>query len=148
MNWDQYFMNLAILASKKSKDPSTKVGAVIVDRDNHIISTGYNGFISNTDESQMTWSRDTSKRLSEQKYAYVVHAEANAIVHATKSLKDSVVYVTLFPCHTCAKLLASAKVREIKYLDDKYEDTESNEVAKKIFKLCNINYQKVLLQES
>ncbi|MCY4643781.1 MAG: dCMP deaminase family protein [Bacteriovoracales bacterium] len=138
LDWDDYFMLQAMMASFKSKDPSTKVGAVFVDEHNHQITMGYNGFVAGIDESQLPWSKDVSVGLEHQKYGYVVHAEANAILHSPGLLAGSRAYVTLFPCHECAKLIASCKVSEVIYLCDKYDGEESNRVAKKIFRLAGI----------
>ncbi len=139
--WDEYFIIQAIIASYKSKDPTTKVGCVIVDKNNHQISMGYNGFVSGIDESKLPWGDEDGAPLEHQKHAYVVHAEANAILHATKSLVGARVYMTLFPCHECAKLLASSRVKEIIYLSDKHNGRESNRISKKIFELTNIAFR-------
>ena len=143
INWDEYFMIQAMIASFKSKDPNTKVGCVFVDENNHQITMGYNGFISGIDESKLPWGNNRTVPLEHQKYGYVVHSEANAILHAQRSLRGSKVYVTLFPCEECAKLIASIKVSEVVYLSDKYKETEGNRIAKKIFDLGNIKYRQV-----
>ena len=138
LNWDEYFMLQALMAAFKSKDPATKVGAVFVDENKHQITMGYNGFVAGIDEAELPWGKDKSVPLEHQKYGYVVHAEANAILHSTRSLKGSTAYVTLFPCHECAKLLASVSVKEVVYLQDKHHGTESNRIAHKIFKLAGV----------
>lgn len=143
ITWDEYFILQAMMASFKSKDPATKVGCVFVDENNHQISMGYNGFVAGIDESQLPWGKDKSQSLEHQKYGYVVHSEANAIIHAPRSLENSRCYVTLFPCNECAKLLASKKVKEIIYISDKHNGTESNTVAKRIFNLAGISYRKM-----
>lgn len=143
ISWDEYFILQAMMASFKSKDPATKVGCVFVDEHNHQISMGYNGFVAGIDESQLPWGKDKSQSLEHQKYGYVVHSEANAIIHAPRSLENSRCYVTLFPCNECAKLLASKKVKEIVYISDKHIGTESNTVAKRIFNLAGIDYRQM-----
>ncbi|MBT3586815.1 MAG: dCMP deaminase family protein [Halobacteriovoraceae bacterium] len=143
LNWDQYFMLQAMIASFKSKDPSTKVGAVIVDKNNHQVTMGYNGFVSGIDESKLPWGKDQSASLEHQKYAYVVHAETNAILHSSQDLEGTRAYVTLFPCHECAKLIASSKVSEVIFLSDKYHCTEGNRIAKRIFDLAGIKYRQL-----
>jgi dCMP deaminase len=143
LNWDEYFMLQAMIAAFKSKDPTTKVGSVFVDQNNHQITMGYNGFVAGIDESKLPWGKDQSASLEHQKYGYVVHAEANAILHASRSLAGAKAYVTLFPCNECAKLIASSKVAEVIYLSDKYQATESNLIAKKIFDLSNIKYRQL-----
>ncbi|GAB4021008.1 MAG: cytidine/deoxycytidylate deaminase family protein [Bdellovibrio sp.] len=143
LNWDEYFMLQAMMASFKSKDPSTKVGSVFVDAENHQITMGYNGFVSGIDESKLPWGKDPSAPLEFQKYGYVVHSEANAILHATRSLSGSRCYVTLFPCNECAKLIASKKVSEVIYLSDKHQAKESTRIAKRIFDLAGIKYRQL-----
>lgn len=141
LSWDEYFMLQAMIASFRSKDPSTKVGSVFVDHNNHQISMGYNGFVAGIDESKIPWSKEGS--LEDSKYGYVVHAEANAILHSTKNLEGSRCYVTLFPCNECAKLIASKKVSEVIFLSDKHNDKEYNRISKKIFDLTGIKYRKI-----
>lgn len=144
ITWDEYFILQAIMASFKSKDPATKVGCVFVDQNNHQLTMGYNGFVAGIDEAQLPWGKDKSQPLEHQKYGYVVHSEANAILHSPRSLVNSRCYVTLFPCHECAKLLASSKVSEIIYISDKHQGTESNKIAKKIFDLAGIKYRQLI----
>lgn len=148
LSWDEYFMLQAMIASFKSKDPATKVGSVFVDENNHQITMGYNGFVAGIDESQLPWGKDRSQPLEHQKYGYVVHSEANAILHAPRSLRNSRCYVTLFPCNECAKLLASSGVKEVIYLTDKHIGTESNKIAKKIFALTGIKYRQIELSDT
>lgn len=143
LSWDDYFMLQAMIAAFKSKDPATKVGSVFVDKNNHQITMGYNGFIAGIDETKLPWGKDKSAPLEFQKYGYVVHSEANAILHANRSLEGSRAYVTLFPCNECAKLIASSKVKEVIYLSDKHSETESTRMAKKIFDLSGVTYRKL-----
>jgi dCMP deaminase len=145
LNWDEYFMLQAMMASFKSKDPSTQVGCVFVDKDNHQITMGYNGFIAGIDETKLPWGKDPSAPLEFQKYGYVVHSEANAILHAGRPLEGSRCYVTLFPCNECAKLISSKKISEIIYLSDKHHDKESTRIAKRIFDLSGIRYRQLEL---
>ena len=147
INWDEYFMLQAMVASFKSKDPITKVGAVFVDQYNHQVTMGYNGFVAGLNETELPWGKDKSVPLEHQKYAYVVHAEANAILHSPRPLLDTKVYVTLFPCYECAKLLASCKVSEVIYLSDKYRGEESNRIAKRIFHMAKIKVRHVSMPQ-
>ena len=124
ISWDDYFMGVALLASQRSKDPSTRVGACIIDSSNRILSTGYNGFPQGCSDDEFPWNRDES--LGETKYQFVVHAELNAILNARgKSLEGSKLYVALFPCNECAKAIIQAGIKEVIYLSDKYHDTPS-----------------------
>lgn len=148
INWDEYFILQAMLASYKSKDPNTKVGCVVVDKNNHQISMGYNGMIAGIDESSVPWGNDKTVPLEYQKYGYVMHSEANAISHAKSNLEGSRLYVTLFPCNECAKLIASNKFSEVVYLSDKYYKSQESIIAKKIFDLSNIKYRQISLSKN
>ena len=141
LSWDEYFMGLAILSGERSKDPNTQVGACIVDKDNRIVSVGYNGAPTGYDDDKdMNWER--SGDFLNTKYAYVCHSELNAILNAGRSVKDCKLYVTLFPCNECAKVIIQSGIKEIVYLSDKYKGTESNIAAKKMFDACGVSYEK------
>lgn len=147
LNWDEYFMLQAIVASFKSKDPVTKVGSVFVDKNNHQITMGYNGMVAGIDEAKLPWGKSSEFPLEDQKYGYVVHSEANAILHAPRSLQGSTCYVTLFPCHECAKLIASAGVKKVFYLYEKNTESSSHKIALKIFELTQIEVEKLSIKE-
>ena len=132
ISWDEYFMGVALLAAQRSKDPSTQVGACIVDTDKTILSTGYNGFPKGCSDDEYPWNRDES--AGETKYPYVVHAELNAILNSSgKSLKGAKIYVGLFPCHECAKAIIQSGIKEVVYLSDKYATTPSTLSSKRMF---------------
>ena len=139
INWDQYFMGIAILSSHRSKDPNTGVGSCIVSQENKILSLGYNGAPIGFSDDIFPWEREGS--FMETKYAYVCHAEMNAILNCPTSLKDSRCYVTLFPCNECAKAIVQSGIKEIIYLSDKYHDTDGCKVARKIFDECGVTYR-------
>ena len=148
LNWDEYFMLQAIAAGLRSKDPNTKVGCVLVDEDNHQISMGYNGMVAGIDESKIPWGNDTSGPFEHQKYSYVIHAESNALLHATtRDLKNARMYVGLFPCNECAKLIASKKIGEVIFLSDKHRGRDYHVVAKKIFNLSGVTYRRATLKK-
>lgn len=137
LTWDEYFMSVAILSAQRSKDDSTQVGACIVSPDNKILSVGYNGMPTGCNDDFMPWEREGG--TLDTKYAYVCHAELNAILnHSGLSLKGSRIYTTLFPCNECAKALIQAGVREIIYLSDKYADTEATAASKKMFFMVGV----------
>src|SRR5690606_21584015 len=136
-----------MMASFKSKDPNTKVGCVFVDDNNHQLSMGYNGQIAGIDETKLPWGNNKLVPIDQQKYAYVVHSEANAILHAKADLENSRCYVTLFPCHECAKMIATVKVKEVIYLSDKYANTVENQIAKRIFALSNIKFRELKVRK-
>jgi dCMP deaminase len=140
LTWDQYFMGIAALSSERSKDPSTQVGACIVDQDHKIVGIGYNGFPTGISDDQLPWSR-TGEPL-ETKYMYVCHAELNSILNSTQSLKGCSMYVSLFPCNECAKSIIQKGITRIVYADDKYAETDSTKAAKIMFNLANVVYEK------
>lgn len=139
ISWDEYFMGVSLLASKRSKDPNTQVGACIVDNNNIILSTGYNGFPYGCSDDEYSWDR-TGK---DTKYNYVVHAELNAILNArSKDLRGTKLYVDLFPCNECAKAIIQSGIKEIVYMYDKYADTESTKASKRMLKSAGIKLTK------
>ncbi len=142
INWDDYFMGVALLAAKRSKDPNTQVGACIVDEDNRILSTGYNGFPQGCSDEEFPWNRDESK--GETKYNFVVHAELNAILNSRgKSLVGSRVFVSLFPCHECAKAIIQTGVKEVVYLSDKYNGTASDNASKRMLSAAGVKMTQI-----
>ena len=127
ISWDEYFMGVALLASKRSKDPNTQVGACIVDQNNVILTTGYNGFPKGCSDDEFPWDREGENT----KYPYVVHAELNAILNASgKDLKGARIYVDLFPCNECAKAIIQSGIKEVIYLSDKYANTPATQASK------------------
>ena len=142
INWDDYFMGVALLAAQRSKDPSTQVGACIVDSNNRILSTGYNGFPQGCSDDTFPWNRDESK--GETKYQFVVHAELNAVLNASgKDLAGSKIYVSLFPCHECAKAIIQSGVKEVVYLSDKYNGTVSDIASKRMLAAAGVKLTKL-----
>ena len=139
ISWDSYFMNVAILTSKRSSDINTKVGAVLV-LNNKIIGTGYNGIPKGLDKSKFPTNRD--KDLHESKYGYVVHAEANALLNTTVfDLTNSKLYCTLFPCNECSKLCIQKGISEIIYLSDKHYDDPPYIASRRLLDAANIKYR-------
>ncbi len=137
ISWDEYFMGVALLAAMRSKDPNTQVGACIVDGENRILSTGYNGFPSGCSDDVFPWDRDGD--YGDTKYPFVVHAELNAILNARgKNLTDAKIYVALFPCNECAKAIIQSGIREVIYLSDKYATTDSTLASKRMLSAAGI----------
>ena len=135
INWDEYFMGVAMLAARRSKDPNTQVGACIVSPDNIIISTGYNGMPKGCSDDEFPWDRTGE----ETKYPYVVHAELNAILNANgRDLRGSRIYVALFPCNECAKAIIQSGVAEVVYLSDKYDGTPMNAASKRMLDAAGV----------
>ena len=142
ISWDEYFMGVAVLAAQRSKDPNTQVGACIVDDQNRILSTGYNGFPHGCSDDEFPWNRDES--LGETKYQFVVHAELNAILNARgKSLSDSKVYVALFPCNECAKAIIQSGIKEVIYLSDKYHNTPSTKASRRMLTAAGVKLTQI-----
>ena len=138
ISWDEYFMGIAILSAKRSKDPNTQVGACIVNESNKIMTVGYNGFPVGCDDDVFPWER-TGDEL-ETKYAYVCHAELNAILNYRGDLSGSKIYVKLFPCNECAKAIIQAGIKEVIYKEDKYKDSDNVIVSKSMFDSCGVKY--------
>ena len=135
ISWDEYFMCIAMLAARRSKDPSTQVGACIVSQDNIIISTGYNGMPKGCSDDEYPWEREGE----DTKYPYVVHAELNAILNANgRDLRGSKLYVALFPCNECAKAIIQSGVKEVYYLSDKYATTPTTLASKRMLASAGI----------
>ena len=140
ITWDEYFMGVAMLAARRSKDPNTQVGACIVSPDNIIISTGYNGLPNGCSDDEYPWEREGE----ETKYPYVVHAELNAILNANgRDLRGSRLYVVLFPCNECAKAIIQAGVKEVLYLSDKYASTAATRASKRMLDSAGVTYRQL-----
>ena len=147
ISWDEYFMGVAQLAAMRSKDPSTQVGCCIVDEQNRILSTGYNGFPQGCDDDEFPWGRDESQ--GETKYPYVVHGELNASLNNRgKSLQGSRLYVGLFPCNECAKAIIQAGVAEVIYLSDKYANTPSTQASKRMLAAAGVKLRQLTSKAS
>ncbi len=140
ITWDEYFMGVAMLAARRSKDPNTQVGACIVSTDNIIISTGYNGLPNGCSDDEYPWDREGE----DTKYPYVVHAELNAILNANgRDLRGSRLYVALFPCNECAKAIIQAGVKEVLYLSDKYADTPATLASKRMLTSAGVTFRQL-----
>ena len=140
INWDEYFIGIAMLAARRSKDPNTQVGACIVSQDNIIISTGYNGMPKGCSDDVFPWDRSGENEAA-TKYPYVVHAELNAILNASgRDLRGSRIYVALFPCNECAKAIIQSGIKEVIYLSDKYHDTMLNLVSKRMLSAAGVKF--------
>lgn len=118
LSWDDYFTAVAFLSARRSKDPNTQVGACIVDANQCIIGIGYNGFPRGCSDDYLPWARVADSKLH-NKYPYVVHAEVNAILNkGSKDVKGASLYVALFPCCECAKIIIQSGIKEVIYLSD------------------------------
>ena len=142
INWDEYFMGLAALSALRSKDPNTQIGACIVNEDKRIIGIGYNGFPIGIHDKSLPW-KNKDKDVNKTKYPYVVHAELNAILNATRPTKGATLYTCLFPCNECVKAIIQSGIKEIVYMLDKYKDMPSTLAAKKMLKLAKVKVRKI-----
>lgn len=143
LNWDETFISLAKLIALRSKDPSTQVGAVIVDQDNKILSLGYNGAPNGFDDKIFPWKKQGS--ALETKFPFVCHGELNAIANYSgdrKRLDNSKIYVTLFPCNECCKIIIQSGIKEVIYAKIKHEERVDVKASKIMFDICKIKYRK------
>lgn len=141
LSWDQYFMGIAKLSALRSKDPNTSVGACIVDKNNKILSVGYNGMPQGCSDDEYPWERTNDDPL-QTKYLYVCHAELNALLNYDgNNVKGARIYTTLFPCNECTKALIQSGINEVIYFEDKYANTASVIAAKKMMKSAGISYR-------
>ena len=142
ISWDEYFMGIALLSAERSKDPSTQVGACIVNAQNRIVSVGYNGMPKGISDDEFPWVREGDPL--ETKYPYVCHAELNAILnHSGGSLDQSKIYVPLFPCNECCKAIIQSGIREVIYISDKYKETDSVRASKKMMDRAGVAYRRL-----
>jgi len=122
LNWDEYFMSIALLASQRSPCQRLHVGSVIV-KNNRLISMGYNGFIS---------SAPHISRVKDEHEQSIIHSEVNAITDCAKrgtSLSESKIYVTHYPCINCFRSIAACDIKEVIYLNDYKNDLIVEQLA-------------------
>lgn len=139
ISWDECFMRMAHVISERSKDPSTQAGAVIVDQNNVVIGLGYNGFPRGIDNDTFPWEREGD--LVNTKYAYVCHAEENAIYNANNTTAGCKLYSTLFPCNECAKTIIQNGIKEVIYESDRYHDEPSWVASRRLFDAAGVKYR-------
>lgn len=141
--WDETFMQICHIISQRSKDPNTQNGACIVDKNNIILGVGYNGFPRGCSDDKLPWSREGN--FCDKKYAYVVHAEENAILNSNISnLKGTKLYCTLFPCNECSKAIIQVGIKEIIYESDKYHDDDIWKASRKLLDMAGIKYREYI----
>uniref|UniRef100_A0A8C6PZ03 Deoxycytidylate deaminase n=1 Tax=Nothobranchius furzeri TaxID=105023 RepID=A0A8C6PZ03_NOTFU len=141
LEWPDYFMAVAFLSAQRSKDPSSQVGACIVNQENKIVGIGYNGMPNGCDDDQLPWSRSADDRL-DTKYPYVCHAELNAIMNKNSAdVKGCTMYVALFPCNECAKLIIQAGLKEVIYICDKYHHTPEMTASRRLLHMAGVQFR-------
>lgn len=146
ISWDEYFMGVALLSGKRSKDPSTQVGACIINSQNKIVGVGYNGLPIGISDDEFPWEKQGD--FLETKYPYVCHAELNAILNNIGiSLHGCKIYTALFPCNECTKAIIQAGISEVIYLSDKYATLDSFIASKKMLEKAGILMRKMGAQQ-
>ena len=139
INWDEYFMGIAMLSCQRSKDPNTQVGCCIVSPSHRILSVGYNGFPNGIPDEEFTWAREGE----DNKYFYTTHSELNAILnYRGGTLEGAKLYVTLFPCQECAKAIIQSGIKNVIYEDDKYADTPGTMASKRMLARAGIEVRR------
>lgn len=143
IGWDDYFMAMAFLTAKRSKDPNTQVGAVIVHAESkRILAMGYNGFPRGCSDDCLPWARKGDSEL-QKKYLYVCHAEVNAVLNkGSADVKGATLYVALFPCSECSKVIIQAGIREVVYMSDQYHDTDACRASRILFQMAGVHLRK------
>ena len=145
ITWDEYFMGIALLSARRSKDPNTQVGACIVNEKNRIMSMGYNGLPAGCSDDEFPWEAAGE----DTKYPYVCHAELNAILNSGgRNLQGCKIYVALFPCNECAKAIIQCGIKEVLYLSDKYADTPGNKASKRLLTAAGVRYTQLHLERA
>jgi dCMP deaminase len=147
LSWDEYFMGVALLSSQRSKDPNTQVGACIVNPKNKIVGVGYNGFPTGCSDDEFPWNREGD--FLDTKYPYICHAELNAVINKISAdLYDCRLYVALFPCNECAKVIIQAGIAEVIYLSDKYAKTDAVKASRRMFEAAGVRCRQLEVSRS
>jgi dCMP deaminase len=139
ISWDECFMRIAHVISQRSKDPSTQVGAVVVSKNNIVLGLGYNGFPRGIDSNKLPWEREG--QADETKYAYICHAEENAVYNTNGDTQDAKLYTSLFPCNECAKTIIQKGIKEIIFENDKYHNEPQFIAARRLFDAAGVVYR-------
>jgi dCMP deaminase len=143
ISWDEYFMGVALLSACRSKDPNTQVGACIVNQKNRIVGAGYNGLPTGCDDDAFPWQKQGE--FLETKYPFVCHAELNAILNNIgMDLHGCKIYTALFPCNECSKAIIQSGIKEVIYLSDKYEASDSAKASRMMLESAGVVCRKVL----
>jgi dCMP deaminase len=145
ISWDEYFMGVALLSGRRSKDPSTQVGACIVNSQNKIVGAGYNGLPIGCSDEDFPWEKQGD--FLNTKYPFVCHAELNAILNNIgMDLTGCRIYTALFPCNECSKAIIQSGIKEVVFLSDKYDGTEVSIASKRMLDAANVGYRKVIVK--
>jgi dCMP deaminase len=141
LSWDQYFMGVALLSAQRSKDPNTQVGSCIVDARKRIVAIGYSGFPTGCSDDDLPWAREGE--FLDTKYAYVCHAELNAILNSNcADLTGTTIYTALFPCNECAKAIIQSGISEVVFLSDKHRDSDSDKASRTLLAMAGVKVRR------
>lgn len=147
ISWDEYFMGVALLSARRSKDPNTQVGACIVNDKNKIVGAGYNGLPMGCDDDEFPWEKQGD--FLQTKYPYICHAELNAILNNIgMDLRGCKIYTALFPCNECAKAIIQSGIAEVIYLSDKYAGTDTAKASRLMLDKAGVHCRKVITRIS
>lgn len=142
MSWHTYFMSIAVLSSLRSKDPKTQNGACIVDRNRKIIGIGYNGLPRGCDDDNADYWADNDDDKLRSKHTYVVHAEKNAIYNCmAHDMSNASMYVTQFPCNTCAQAIIQVGISRVVYANRKEHHDQLNQAVERMFADADVQTQ-------
>ena len=135
-------MGVALLSARRSKDPSTQVGACIVNDKNKIVGAGYNGLTKGCDGDEFPWEKQG--RFLQTKYPYICHAELNAILNNIgMDLRGCKIYTALYPCNECAEAITQSGIAEVIYLLDKYAGSDTAKAFRLMLDRAGITCRKV-----
>jgi len=144
LEWDDYFMSIAFLSAQRSKDPCTQVGACIVSPEHKIVGIGYNGMPIGCSDGDLPWGKSSADRL-QTKYMYVCHAEMNAILNKNSAdVKGCTIYVALFPCNECAKMIIQSGIKKVLYVSDKHHDKPECTASRMMFDMAGVVYKQYI----
>lgn len=148
LEWDDYFMSVAFLSAQRSKDPRTQVGACIVNQDERIVGIGYNGMPRGCSDDEFPWTNinqtDDCEKLND-KNLYVCHAELNAILNKNSAdVNNCKIYVVLFPCNECAKVIIQSGIKEVIYYSDKYRDKTKFKASRKMLESAKVHCRQLI----
>ncbi|XP_030836562.1 deoxycytidylate deaminase isoform X2 [Strongylocentrotus purpuratus] len=148
LDWADYFMAVAFLSAQRSKDPRTQVGACIVNDENKIVGIGYNGMPRGCSDEALPWQRKNDDWL-ETKIPYVCHAEMNAVMNKNcASVKGCTIYVALFPCNECTKVIMQSGIKEVVYMSDTKHDKPSMVASRRLLDAVGIPYRQHIPKQS
>lgn len=137
--WDQRYLEMCDLIASWSKDPSSKFGAVVVDKQNRVVSLGFNGFASGFEDTSERWNN------REFKYRHVIHAEEQAILHAKQDLSECKIYVQMCPCSSCMSKIAQSGIKTVicREASEDYLSRWSIEEPLQVAKECGVEVVQV-----